>query len=681
MKIFESKGTNLKTTGTDLKVRKNQFGNSISRAASYLEKAGAVLTDGEKRSLRVENYLTAKEERRWKRYSAEKKQRILRKAERKPSYRRFLREAGEMSEQAGTAGSSGKTGSAVRKNSIWIGQQESADGSQTVGASRAGADRNDRRTVITDGKTSALHENRNDAGTQQAGCAEPTNGEAAGDRTLRLTLIPGSRDSSVTGSAVDSPVSGALSGMSSAAESVNLEMVSRSVRLGIRAVKKTAKEIRSAVSHDDMFRQDPEMTGGAAAAVPFTDHVTESLKKIVTAVGTVFLGAITGIGSAFLSVITAVLAVIAVICMIVSIFVPSASVGTSLTTGGFMPYYNQYDYPDVPYNGGTVRSDGCGLTSFCMVASLMTGESLTPDVVATTVTNDENGNTYAQYNTVTTHSAIPNLAAHYGIEIVEQMGGPNFNCCGNPAFDMDHFKDLVTNWHPMILSLNHGYYCPGSGHYVAVYGTVNGNPVVYDPGSRERYIESTEGNASWDLLVESCKHIWVFAETKPSINLTGGSNTEIVYNALTSDGYSPAAAAGVIGNMYGESSRGMTDLNPSAENASSGAIGICQWLGSRKTNAKNFFETAGDPWPNTSVATQVQFALKELDSGDHNWLWTSISASYGSQYNISYEEWKNTDDPELATMAFLAKFERGYEPQSLTDYKISKAREVYEAFS
>lgn len=41
-------------------------------------------------------------------------------------------------------------------------------------------------------------------------------------------------------------------------------------------------------------------------------------------------------------------------------------------------YYNQGNYPDIPYGGGTVASSGCGLCASCMVVENLTGKSFTP---------------------------------------------------------------------------------------------------------------------------------------------------------------------------------------------------------------------------------------------------------------------------------------------------------------
>ena len=41
-------------------------------------------------------------------------------------------------------------------------------------------------------------------------------------------------------------------------------------------------------------------------------------------------------------------------------------------------YWNQLDYPEIPYGDGTVASSGCGLCSACMVVENLTDYTFTP---------------------------------------------------------------------------------------------------------------------------------------------------------------------------------------------------------------------------------------------------------------------------------------------------------------
>lgn len=61
------------------------------------------------------------------------------------------------------------------------------------------------------------------------------------------------------------------------------------------------------------------------------------------------------------------------------------------------------------------------------------------------------------------------------------------------------------------------------------------------------------------------------------------SNVRAAYRRLRSLGLTPAQAAGAVGGLTGESG---PNLDPSARNPSSGAIGIGQWLGGRAKGVK-----------------------------------------------------------------------------------------------
>lgn len=86
-------------------------------------------------------------------------------------------------------------------------------------------------------------------------------------------------------------------------------------------------------------------------------------------------------------------------------------------------------------------------------------------------------------------------------------------------------------------------------------------------------------------------------------SLTG--NEKIFIDFLLSKGLNRAAACGAAGNVYYESS-----FNPAAVNSSSGASGLIQWLGSRKTQL-----IAKVPNWRTDIQGQLDFMWEELNSG------------------------------------------------------------------
>lgn len=79
-------------------------------------------------------------------------------------------------------------------------------------------------------------------------------------------------------------------------------------------------------------------------------------------------------------------------------------------------------------------------------------------------------------------------------------------------------------------------------------------------------------------------------------------------------GYTPEAAAGIVGGFSVESGDGELGINPGAVNESSGAYGIAQWLPDRKAELDKFAEERGlDP---ADWNTQIQFVAYELGEGN-----------------------------------------------------------------
>lgn len=110
------------------------------------------------------------------------------------------------------------------------------------------------------------------------------------------------------------------------------------------------------------------------------------------------------------------------------------------------------------------------------------------------------------------------------------------------------------------------------------------------------------------------------------------SNEEKIYYYLVYVGkLSPAAACGILSNIRSESS-----FNPSDTNKSSGAYGICQWLGGRKTNLKNYCAEHG--FASDSLQGQCQYLLYELKKSYtkvYNYI-TSVSNDAQGAYDAGY---------------------------------------------
>lgn len=113
------------------------------------------------------------------------------------------------------------------------------------------------------------------------------------------------------------------------------------------------------------------------------------------------------------------------------------------------------------------------------------------------------------------------------------------------------------------------------------------------------------------------------------------SNKDKVYNALIKNGLSSAAACGVMANIEKES-----NFNPSA-GSTSGAYGLCQWTGGRRSNLFSFCSNNG--YSSNSVEGQVAFLMHEL-RGSYSGVLNSLKnvantadGAYNAGYRFCYD--------------------------------------------
>ena len=117
---------------------------------------------------------------------------------------------------------------------------------------------------------------------------------------------------------------------------------------------------------------------------------------------------------------------------------------------------------------------------------------------------------------------------------------------------------------------------------------------------------------------------------------SGLSNAQIIWLFLRQHGFSEAAAAGVMGNMFGESR-----LNPdTAEVGGYGGYGLCQWTFSRKTDLINWCNSNGYDY--RTLEGQLNFMIYELELPYY-------------QQNLS--NYKNLTDVWTATDQWLTYYE------------------------
>lgn len=109
------------------------------------------------------------------------------------------------------------------------------------------------------------------------------------------------------------------------------------------------------------------------------------------------------------------------------------------------------------------------------------------------------------------------------------------------------------------------------------------------------------------------------------------TNKKKAMQFFQSKGLKAYQAAGIVGNLLGESS-----LNPNAVNSTSKAYGIAQWLGDRK---KKLFSKYGNK---PTFDQQLEFIWEELNNNEKN----------------AFEKLLGTKSVEEATNSFMKHFER-----------------------
>ncbi len=167
--------------------------------------------------------------------------------------------------------------------------------------------------------------------------------------------------------------------------------------------------------------------------------------------------------------------------------------GTYPANGMQIPHYLQTDYGSIPYGGGSIASSGCGPTSFAMVASYLTGTTITPvDAVAWC------GDSYYMPGVGTYWSYFAAAAAHFECGTVTQTN------------DANTVLKALSEGHPVISSQSAGLFT-SAGHFIVLRGvTADGKVLVNDPNdsTTKNFI-----NREFDMMSEvhaTASAYWIF---------------------------------------------------------------------------------------------------------------------------------------------------------------------------
>lgn len=188
----------------------------------------------------------------------------------------------------------------------------------------------------------------------------------------------------------------------------------------------------------------------------------------------------------------------------------------------------------------------------------------------------------------------------------------------NPAFTKYRYLEPeVTKVEDPLFGLSNlpeGYRLSSTGNYVAPANTPESK--TFDTSFIDKNAE-THSEPSQEITYT----------TKQDLQ----GNKKRAMEFFQSKGLSPYHAAGIVGNLLGESK-----LNHQAINPTSKAFGIAQWLGDRK---KKLFKKYGE---NPTFDQQLEFVWEELNSSEKS----------------AFDKLLQTKSVEEATNSFMKHFER-----------------------
>ncbi len=125
-------------------------------------------------------------------------------------------------------------------------------------------------------------------------------------------------------------------------------------------------------------------------------------------------------------------------------------------------------------------------------------------------------------------------------------------------------------------------------------------------------------------------------------------NARIAFEYYVSQGLSPVQAAGIVGNLQGESGQG---LNPNAINPGDGrdgsdSIGIGQWNSTRAQALRDFAAAKGTSW--NDLNTQLEFLHNELkrpERGAYDRLMAAKTPEEAGTAMLAFERPKDWNKP------------------------------------
>lgn len=152
-------------------------------------------------------------------------------------------------------------------------------------------------------------------------------------------------------------------------------------------------------------------------------------------------------------------------------------------------------------------------------------------------------------------------------------------------------------------------------------------------------------------------------------NTPPGSQSEAerrAFDYFVSEGYTPAQAAGIVGNLVRESNLNPNAINPNDAGYGRDSIGLAQWNRERLTNLQGFAATQGTNY--RDFDTQLKFINHELRGS---------GANGGGSERSAYNRLVQTNTPGASAVAFTSyeRF-RGWELGSQSRETQNRAAEA-----
>ena len=330
--------------------------------------------------------------------------------------------------------------------------------------------------------------------------------------------------------------------------------------------------------------------------------------------------------------------------------------GSGLPSGGSSGFVSQRDprYANTSYAGSTFGEKGCGPAVAAMAARSMGKDLSVNDAVRASKGYQNSAGTSMDY--------FGSVLGSKGIS-TEVISGGSSNDLYNRIANGN--KVILLGRDPSNTSKDNSPFGPNN-HYVLATGLDGaGNIKINDPELRGTKSYSPEilksaaygisgGGSDYDT--KTAQQVWAF---------------------LRSKGFSAAAAAGIMGNLYQESG-----VNPKSiqGNGNGPAAGIAQWenyntKSSRWKELYNYAAKKGKDW--TDLGSQLNFLYKELTSSDikqrmEGKIAPSNLSSAGAK-PMSFDQFMKTNDIDQAMRLFEGAFERAGTPNFPRRLEAAKA--------